>query len=217
MFVLRSEQVISPGRNEDYAAYQEQSMGAARQQPGFLWEVRLVYLGNFARRLVYQGWETREARLAYSRGERWVRAPSGLLAGPAVTGYYDLLIEAQDSPPSAGHYVVDRHFRVSNGVQDEFEALEAGLCGLAKGQEGFVARSALKFLGNDTSYVRMSIWESWADLESWVQTPAYASENEAILNRVVWTTADRYEIVTAAFASPVKEKPLRVAREALPV
>lgn len=36
MFVLRSEQVISPGSREDYEAYQPECMEVARHQPGFL-------------------------------------------------------------------------------------------------------------------------------------------------------------------------------------
>ncbi len=202
MFVLRSEQVISPGRAEDYDAYQLHSLEAARGQPGFLWEIRLRYLGNYAKRLTYQLWESKEARLTYSRGAAWVRAPHGLLVGPADSGFYAKVAGVQDAPLAVGQYVVDRHFRVSNGVQGEFDALEAGLCDLAKGQPGFVARQGLKFLGNDTSYVRVSIWRSWEDVEQWVSTAEYVAENDAVMGRVVWTTADRYEIIAMASEVP---------------
>lgn len=215
MFVLRSEQTISPGKTADYLVYQASSMEAVQQQPGFLWDIRMIYLGNYARRLIYQAWESREARLNYSRGSAWVRAPQHLLAGPALSEFYDILAETQDASLAAGHCAVDRHFRVSNGCQQEFEALEAGLSDLAKGQEGFVARHSLKFSGNDTSYMRVSIWESWADLEQWIATPAYAGENDAILSRVVWTSADRYEIEAVASNVPEREALDRLNWEAL--
>ena len=200
MFVLRSEQVISPGSREDYEAYQRKCMEAARHQPGFRGEVRLVYLGNYARRLMYQVWEHQEARLAFSHSDRWVRVPEGLLAGPAQSGFYQIVAQAQDASPEIGHYVIDRHFRVSNGHQEEFEATETGLCDLARGQPGLGARRSLKFLGNDTSYLRISIWRSWEDLQAWVSTAAYVNENDALLGRAVWTSADRYEIVAAVSA-----------------
>lgn len=207
MFITRIEQEISPGRTEDYVRYQELSLAAVMEQPGFLWDIRMMFLGNYARRVTYQAWGSREARLSYSRGADWLRTPQALLVGPATTAFYQLLTDVQVVAPHVGDYVVDRHFRVSNGKQDEFEALEAGLCDLAKDQDGFVARRSLKFLGNDTAYVRMSLWESWASLERWIQTPTYAGENDAILDRVVWTTADRYEVTAFSLSTQLWNQP----------
>jgi len=205
MFILRSEQVIAPTKQAAFAVYQARSVGVAKEQPGFLWDLRLTYLGNYDRRLIYQAWETRAHRQAYSRGEDWIRAPEGLLVGPALSEFYEVVTEVSDRPPDVGHYVLDRHFRISNGRQEEFEALETGLCELAKGRTGFVSRSGFKFLGNDTSYVRLSVWQSWEALDQWVRTPEYAVENDAILSRVVWTTADRYAIVSAVAGRDRKE------------
>ena len=52
--------------------------------------------------------------------------------------------------------------------------------------------------GHRISYLRVSIWQNWEELQAWVATPEYVSENEAILGRVVWTSADRYEVGAAA-------------------
>ena len=46
MFITRIEQEISPGRTEDYARYQEQSVAAVMGQPGFLWDIRMMFLGK---------------------------------------------------------------------------------------------------------------------------------------------------------------------------
>ena len=197
MFVFRSEQTISPGKAEEYSDYQKASMDAVRQQPGFLWDAHLIYLGNYARRLVLQGWESKESRLAYSRGSATVRPAEHVLTGPAMTEFYDVVAETRETDLSVGQFVILRHLRLRNGSQAEFEAIEAGLSDLAREQEGFVARSSLKFLGNDTTYLRCSVWHSWADLEQWTATPTYAAENEAIMNHVVWTSADRYEVQEA--------------------
>jgi heme-degrading monooxygenase HmoA len=198
MFVLRSDQLIHPGSTQDYDAYQRRSLDISSQQPGFLRELRLVYLGNTARRVMYQMWQEQADRVAYSRSDRWFGLPEGLLAGPAESGFYTGFAAAQDAHIETGQYVLERHLRASNGQQAELEAIEQGLCDMAKGQRGFVGRFCLKFLGNDTSYLRVSIWQSWEELQAWVATPEYVSENEAILGCVVWTSADRYEIGAAA-------------------
>ncbi|MBI2888248.1 MAG: hypothetical protein HYY02_13730 [Chloroflexi bacterium] len=198
MFVLRSEQVLRPDRASEYEEYQEQAMGAIQPVPGFLWEVRLRYLGNYARRLIYQAWDKVESRLAYSRSSQWVRAPEGLLAAPAATDFCATVAQVEVLPFQVGISWVDRQFRLSNGHQEEFEAIETGLCDLALGQPGFVARFILKFFGNDTSYRRVSVWRSWEDLQAWATTPVYVGENDAILGSVVWTSADRYEVLATA-------------------
>src|SRR5262245_30175976 len=168
MFVLRSDQLVHPASTQDYDDYQRHSLDISSQQPGFLRELRLVYLGNVARRVTYQMWQQQADRVAYARSDRWVRLPEGLLAGPAESGFYAGFAAAQGAHIEAGQYVLERHLRVSNGHQAELEAIELGLCDLAKGQPGFVGRFCLKFLGNDTSYVRVSIWQSWEELQAWV-------------------------------------------------
>ncbi|MBM2826238.1 MAG: hypothetical protein HW403_302, partial [Dehalococcoidia bacterium] len=125
MFVLRREQTIDFGRVSEYDAYQKQSLEAVKHQPGFLRDLTALSLGNHAHRLLYQIWTSKEAFLAYSRGEHWVRPPEGLEPGIGQSGYYEFVAIGEDMPPDQGHFVIERNFRVINGRQDEFEAAEA--------------------------------------------------------------------------------------------
>ena len=63
MFVVRSEEIVSPGATREHETYQMQSLEVSRRQPGFIRELRAVYMGNFAHRLVYQMWDNKEAYL----------------------------------------------------------------------------------------------------------------------------------------------------------
>lgn len=77
-----------------------------------------MYLGNYARRLVYQVWASKGARLTFSRSDRWVRVPEGLPVGPTQSGFYQIVAQAQDASPEIGQYVTEGSYRDAQGGWD---------------------------------------------------------------------------------------------------
>jgi heme-degrading monooxygenase HmoA len=197
MLFVRSEHLVTPARIAEYEAFEHESLRAAEHQPGFLRQLVLAALDNPALRIVYQVWESRPARVSFARSAAWVSPPEGMLAGPSEVGFYDVHAGLQEGHAQLDDSVIERRFRIRNGRQAEFEAAEKELCGRVRGQPGFVARRILKFSGNDTAYVRLSMWRTREAMLAWVGSPCYIQEQEPILTMALWSLARQCVVVKA--------------------